>query len=498
MAFRDGDESKPRAEPVDPGSAVAPASSNALGPGAPGPWPVDPVPKSVLRKRNAASHIDSDAMSQSSVGTSVSRAFRCKHTHTHIHTHTHSTHTQHTHTHTAHTAHRAHTDILSLYCLIWQLDNTGYKYRQDVSNGKLSSGSSSARCAGPVLQSECADMVRYCPFQARAALAALLVVAATHHCLPSQVALVMKGNPPAPLSWSRVLGLGLEQCFKYLLAVGSPKKSVPYVAFSGVVSQNASPQGVMGVPLSMPQQRFLCNVANAVWNFFHHCGVGVVGVDVPRDQFEDGNPAESYDIVGVAAEGALLSVMGPCDIEVFLTEGAWQGDAVKGKKRKAAAAAATAASLFVCHLLVVARFKDHGLAKGPAFLDWKIFKLTAELEWEEILQHVIVPSRLLLSEAETRFVGILNDLGKPLASRSKWGPQYALAKFLSACGCTTSPERMAASMKAKGAKGIKKLKVKHGSGGARMKAGGPKVGSVWACNRDGLLEIYKHIALGRL
>ena len=74
MAFRDGDESKPRAEPVDPGSAVAPASSNALGPGAPGPWPVDPVPKSVLLKRNAARHIDSDSMSQSSVGTSVSRA----------------------------------------------------------------------------------------------------------------------------------------------------------------------------------------------------------------------------------------------------------------------------------------------------------------------------------------------------------------------------------------------------------------------------------------
>ena len=74
MALLDGDESKPRAEPVDPGSAVAPASSNALRPVAPGSRPVAPVPKSVLRKRNAASHIDSDSMSQSSVGTSVSRA----------------------------------------------------------------------------------------------------------------------------------------------------------------------------------------------------------------------------------------------------------------------------------------------------------------------------------------------------------------------------------------------------------------------------------------
>ena len=128
-------------------------------------------------------------------------------------------------------------------------------------------------------------MVRYCPFAAHAALVALLATAGTYHCAPGQCAAIVKSG--SSLHMGRVLGLGLEQALKYMVATGSPRGSTPYVVFSNALSKNASPEGVVGVPLSKAQQEFLYALSATVWSYFHHVGVSILGIDVPYNHFEE-------------------------------------------------------------------------------------------------------------------------------------------------------------------------------------------------------------------
>ena len=153
-----------------------------------------------------------------------------------------------------------------------------------------------------------------------------------------------------------------------------------------------------------------------------------------------------------------------------------------------------ACATFVCHLLLVVRIVD---TDAPRAIGQKLFRWV-DSGWVELLGDVELPPQLQISEPERKFLEHMEGMGKPLKTRSKFGPQYELSAFLGNIKCMTQTDRIVKQLRGKGVSGLRKLKVRHGSGGARKKAGGPKVGSVWACGRETLRQAYKHIALGSL
>jgi len=334
-------------------------------------------------------------------------------------------------------------------------------------------------------------MVRYCPFAAHAKLLSLLAIASNYHCAPGQLAAVVKSG--TPLNLSRALGLGLEQALTSLVATGSPRGSVPYVVFSKVVSNNASPEGTIGIPLSKLQQEFLYSLSERVWAYFQYLGLSVLGIDVPYKHFEESAPADkAYDIVGVSMQGSLLPILGRSAVELFVTHGDWGGDAIRQKKDKTAAAIALASAMFLCHFLLVVRIEGDDL---PQVVGHKLFQ-HVNSDWTELsfeLELMEIPLRLTVTEQA--FKDIMAQMGPPLETRTRYAaPMYSLRKFLNKCECKDDTYRVIKVLKPKGVVGFKKRKLAHGSGGSRD----GKINSVWSGNREQLRAAFRHICQGSI
>ena len=259
------------------------------------------------------------------------------------------------------------------------------------------------------------------PFESLARLRGLLAVGAQHHVHPDNHASVIKGGKP--LNFFQVLGLGLEQVLKYLLAVGVAEGSCSYVVFGGVTHPGATEDGMIGVPISLASQKFLQGVGKQVLQYCHHLGFHILGVDVPFSS----DARKSHDLVGTLMEGSAFGATGAATMEVFMTSLPGSHRSVVDKKQKTADNLADAGPTWQAHLMLMIAVSLEGA--GLAVTGWSVYRLMAG-EWQEILQGVHVPQGFRLHQLHLEFQSIMDYMGKPYNTRGAYGPEFLLRKFL--------------------------------------------------------------------
>lgn len=296
------------------------------------------------------------------------------------------------------------------------------------------------------------------------ALLALLAVASQHHCLPGHYARVSKLDPETgdwkKLEWPRVLGLGLEQVLKSLAATGDTQRAFGqgYIVFSNVRARNASPNGVLGIPIGLTERRCLVQVATALWQLFDWLGMRVIGVDVPFSHYmSPPSPAASgrfHDLVCVLEPGGLLPFAGATTVEVCLTTLPWGAEGLERKMAKAGANCRAAAAIFCLHLLVVVRIKLIGSSSfeeaGRRCYRWD------GTAWVQVLHSVLAPRTFrVLGDQKRSYQAVLDALGNPFPSGARRITHvFKMVDFLRACKCKKQTDRAVAILKKKGVKGI--------------------------------------------
>ena len=137
------------------------------------------------------------------------------------------------------------------------------------------------------------------------------------------------------LSWCRILGLALEQALLWYVATGVCSNAVGLVLVRGVRRKSRSEPFDIAVSLGVHQQQFIEQRAVAVfeelWRWRFMCAVGV---DVPYTAMGGQGEQRRHDLLGTFCAGSSIGFTGVCTIETFLTQGAWNGDAVKKKRNK--------------------------------------------------------------------------------------------------------------------------------------------------------------------
>ena len=340
----------------------------------------------------------------------------------------------------------------------------------------------------------------YCPLLAYERLKALLCTISQkspkYRCAPTSLRFIAKGGKP--LEMHRVLGLVVEQALKAKIATGSVHNgALSLVVVSGAHGSCVSPEGHVGVPLSLEQQKGIAAYVEDLWGFLAYVGFHVLGVDVPYLVYGTGQARQSYDVIGVFSPGGHGPQNGAGVFEHFLTQGDWDGAAVRKKRDEVAADFGQASSLIQHKFMITATYEAAEPGKHLA-IERRVFQLVDGEGWVRVFGNIDAVPPLRMTRAEQEFKQVMDRMGRPLKARCKFGPRYPLGKFLRLVACDGHTDQVAQQLRKKGITGIRKYKVSHGSGGARKRKGGPKIGSVWACGQEALLQAYKHIALKTL
>lgn len=312
----------------------------------------------------------------------------------------------------------------------------------------------------------------------------LLAIAALHHVAwPGHFKGAKKGG--VPLNKGQVLGLGLEQTFKFLLGAGASGGSCSYVVFSATQHPNADANGNLGIPLTLVSQKFLHRLGAEVFKYCFHVGFHILGVDVPYAA----DISKSFDFVGVLREDNLLGVIGRATMEVFMTSLPWGHEYNERKRQRTIDNLGTAGLGWVAHLMLVITYAIEKISREPVRRSWNLYRLV-DGDWTEVLQGVHVPVAYQLSDLQRSFHSIVDYLGKPYNTRGAHGPEYLLRKFLDHpdIAIATDTKRFARSMQLKGIKKGLRFKKGFGSGGQE--------GKQWLCTAEALEDIFKKIRRG--
>ena len=345
----------------------------------------------------------------------------------------------------------------------------------------------------------------YCPLNKWAQLVGLLAVASQYHSFPGRYHQILKpdigeaGDVWRLLTIERVLGLGFEQILKCLVATEDTRGAFGkgYVVFSNVRCTSASPDGVLGVPISLSDRVFLTNLATDLWRTLDWLGFRVTGIDVPSWDFLSGGGISystrshfSHDVVGVLKPGGLLPQAGPASVEIFLTTLPWESEYVRAKKDKAAANCVAAAAVFCLHILLIIRIKTNPML-GAVELGRRYYRWDRDAaSWAQVLHNLVVPGFFRqISNQQRALQDVLDKLGEPfLTGARKISHVFKMATFLQHANCKLRTDRACLALRKKGVKNVKKRALGIGSGGDRGQANG-----VWTAPLESILEAFPHI-----
>ena len=323
----------------------------------------------------------------------------------------------------------------------------------------------------------------YCPFKSHACLVVLLAVAAGHHVAwPTRYDKVSKGGQK--LNFGQVLGLGLEQVFKYLLGKGVSAGSCCFVVFSNAVHPSADSFGRVGIPLTLTSQLFLQRLGAKIFQYFYHLRFHILGTDAPYAA----DASKYFDLVGVLREQNSLGFCGRASVEVFTTSLPWGHVYNRRKRRTAIENLAMAGEDWVAHFLLVIGYGVEPSSGEPFSTSWNFYHLR-DGDWVEILQGVNIPALYSMSALQLEFQSIVTDLGKPFNTRGARGPEYRLRKFSDhpLVAISTPTGQFALQ---RGVKGLKGLKLKKGI------ASGGKKGKQWLRTVSAMERIHKRMRRG--
>ena len=312
--------------------------------------------------------------------------------------------------------------------------------------------------------------------------------------------IVVKGEKP--LTRYRVLGLGLEQVLKYMLAGGFLAAACSVVVFeAAAVPAKAWTNIKVGIALNTEAQKGLQVIGNDLFTACQHMGFHVLGVDVAFSNYLGGQHQDkAHDLVGTFMPGGMGPALGPSTAEVLLTTLSQDHAKVKDKMQARIAALALAGAMFASHLFIMIRYEEDEMAGVLRQLDRCMFHLK-DGAWEPFLPNVPAVSPVRLTTTQKRFREVMSAMGEPLKTKAKGELKkaYKLKLFLWQCGCKVESDRVVAMLKDKYglAHGCKKLSsARHGRGGTRKD--GQKKDTVWMCSLAFLEKAYPHVMEGFL
>ena len=301
---------------------------------------------------------------------------------------------------------------------------------------------------------------------------------------------VFKGG--APLSFERVLGLGLEQRLLSLFAFGTANPGCECVVFDQVALDNQTIVDHIAVCVNKAHQMFLKGLAEQVLNFFERIGFAPHGVDVPYSVYADGPPStavvgKSHDVPGVFR--GEMPTAGLATFELLVTQGGSSGNAVDQKAKKTLANYAAAGPAFKQQFLGIAHVKIH--ENGVELLFWRWLVLNGE-SWAPAFEGMNVETGRLseqISGTARVFRRALTDTAS-FPAQKKRPPAYVLHDFAANVvgkkRGTIKSHKLVKKLRAAGVLGLRLRVSGAGSGGSQVSKGRKQ--GVWVASETTLWQ----------